>query len=132
MLDNYRNNLRYTYKMLYPGVKFSLFLLGPLVVVLIILYGLSKYAGIAQAELKIITTILLSVLPVLAIPFVIVTAYSVFMGAKETRVETVEYFRKAIKIFPYLAGFALFIIVVFLILSLLLQRIGIPFFINRG
>ena len=131
MLNNYRRNLKYTYKMLYPGVKFSIFLGLPVVVLLIGFYVFSKYIGIQHAELKLVTTLVIAGGILLLLPFGFITIYSVLKKSQETRITLVERFKRLWKLSPYLFGFILFLFVIYIIISFIFWQFGIPFF-NKG
>lgn len=128
MLDNYRNNLKYAYKMLYPGSKYTLFLLVPTIGIVVVLYIIARSVGIAWAEVKFLTTLMISAFVVMVLPFLLVTGYSLAIGFRETSIESNEYVKRVIKMLPYLGGFIVFIVIAFLLISLIFQQLGIPFF----
>ena len=125
MLNNYRKNLKYTYKMLYPGVKFSLFFGLPVFVLLIGFYVLSKYIGVRHAELKLIITGVI----LLLLPFGFITLCSVLKKSQETRIKIIEISKRFLKLSPYLLSMFIFTIVIYVMISLILKLVfGVSFF----
>ena len=125
MLNNYRRNLKYTYKMLYPGIKFSLFLGLPVFVLLIGFYILSKYMGVRHAELKLIITGII----LLLLPFGFITLCSLLKKSDETRIRIIEISKRFLKISPSLLGLFIFTIAIYVVISLILKLVfGVSFF----
>jgi hypothetical protein len=124
MLNNYRKNLKYTYKMLYPGVKFSLFFGLPVFVLLIGFYVLSKYMGVRHAELKLIITGII----LLLLPFGFITVYSLSKKREETWIRIKEIFKRFLRLSPYFLSIFVFIVAIYIVISLILKFVfGISF-----
>ena len=129
----YLNNLKYAYKILYPGLKFSLVLLFVLLVVLVFgLYVFPKWIGIADVEVKLIFTVFTVAIAVgllALVPFVFITGYSFLKGSQETYIRTTELSKKLLKILPFLILFIVLVVVIYVVISFVLNlAFGIPFF----
>ena len=110
--------------MLYPGVKFSLFFGLPVFVLLIGFYVLSKYMGVRHAELKLIITGII----LLLLPFGFITVYSLSKKREETWIRIKEIFKRFLKLSPYFLGIFVFIVAIYIVISLILKFVfGISF-----
>ncbi len=130
MLKIYRKNLKYTYNILYPGLKFSLLLLLPVLVILVCLYVIPQHIGVEHAELKLVTTVAITGFLLLSVPFLFITVLSLFKKSQETKIKFFDLVRRLFKLLlPFFFLLTVLIVIVYVIISVILKLVfGIPFF----
>jgi hypothetical protein len=128
MLKNYRKNLKYTYKMLYPGFLGVIPSIVLMVLVLGVVIVVYRYVipglGIEHFELKFVLTVLV----LLSGPFLFITAYSLSKFVQEKGRGLSASRRRLLKLLLYFLFLIFFGVIIFIVISLFLKFIfGIPF-----